>query len=94
MKYVKLVPSVFLFAYAAKYLILQANPIDAGIVAILALFAIGSEILQFKLKVLKSDDELNEIREKLKEIEKSNNEIKSHFSHVQLGNQIKFNGKR
>lgn len=94
MKYIRIIPLVFLFLYAAKYLFLQANMIDALIIGVLALFTGTYEFISLKYKTLKKDEELQLIREKLKEIEKINSEIKSHFNHVQLGSQIKFNGKR
>lgn len=90
MKFIKIIPMVFLFLYGAKYLVLEANSIDASIIAILAIFTGVYEFINFRLKSLTDSEELDDLKKKLVDLEKGQNEIKTHLSGLQLGSQARF----
>lgn len=94
MKYIRLVPLAFLSTYGLKYLFLQANYTDVATIAIFAMIGALFEYMNYKQSLTLSSKDIEIINKKLAELEKSNEDLRTHLSGLQLGNQMRFNGKR
>lgn len=94
MKYLKSLSLVFLFIYVAKFLFLQANLNDVFIMGILLTLSIVIEVVDYKSMSKKDSKKIDDLVNKINELEKNHNELKTHISGLQMGNQMKYNVKR